>query len=73
MKYRLKVQEIGDPHENPLARNCILKYIFINIYKYIREGMREERERREKVVGKRERIWCFKRKLEIKMEGVELK
>jgi len=31
--------------------------------------MREERERREKVVGKRERIWCFKRKLEINMEG----
>jgi len=41
VKYRLKVQEIGDPHENPLARNCILKYIIKNIYINIREGMRE--------------------------------
>jgi len=40
---------------NPLARSYILKYIIINIYINIREKMREERERREKVVGRRER------------------
>ena len=40
---------------NPLANSCILKYIIINIYINIREGMRRERERREKVVGRRER------------------
>ena len=32
-----------------------LKYININIYIIIREGMRGERERREKIVGRGER------------------
>ena len=40
---------------NPLARSCILKYIIINLYINIREGVRRGRERREKVVGRRER------------------
>ena len=47
----------------PLAHKYILKYININIYINIREGMREERERGERVVGRgereREKIWCF--------------
>ena len=40
---------------NPLAHSYILKYIIINIYINIREGMKEEREKREKVVGRREK------------------
>ena len=55
MKYRLKIWEIGDPHEKSTSHSCILKYIIINIYINIREGMREEREERESCRKERER------------------
>ena len=61
----------------PLAHKYILKYININIYIIIREGMREARERREKVVGRGERererkYGIFRKELGIKRGGVWL-